>query len=535
MRQHRKAWRSVLIATVTTAALLVTPLTASLASDPLLAPNRIDLSKTELDVAPGSLTTITATLTYNTGDARYPNSCDKRVDVTAQGITASVWDIQYSSIEKVTITILASSTTGSTTFQVTSLGTDNDAFPYAAWAQVIVNVKAPTTPTQPPATPSGPVAVSVYENINFGGGAGDLPSGKYNKVSQTVFIVIPYNTCVKNAISDDNFPNDWMSSLKIQPGYRVILCEDDGYRGKYITFNNSTTTVMAISNLCDYGFNDKTSSMLVEKISYDPSTPVVHGDCGYLGNIQVLSAGEYRKSDLMSLMGVGNDTISSIQVPPYYVVYLYEDDNFGGAVKIMQATGFGSFVNLGDFNDKTSSIRVVYNQPVTGVALNKSAATLGTGVTDTLTATVSPSNAANKTVTWQSNNPSVAAVDSAGKVTTIAPGTATITVTTQNIGYGSYAASCVYTVFQSVKSVTLNKTSSTLGVGCSETLTATLAPSDAKYQTKYWVSNNTAVVTVDANGIVTAVGVGTTQVVSVVVQADGSGAIATLCAYTVTP
>lgn len=69
---------------------------------------------------------------------------------------------------------------------------------------------------------------------------------------------------------------------------------------------------------------------------------------------------------------------------------------------------------------------------VTGVSLNKNSATLAVGGTETLTATVSPDGATNKTVTWSSDNTSVATVDANGKVTAASAGTATITVTATN-------------------------------------------------------------------------------------------------------
>jgi uncharacterized protein YjdB len=67
----------------------------------------------------------------------------------------------------------------------------------------------------------------------------------------------------------------------------------------------------------------------------------------------------------------------------------------------------------------------------TGVSLNQNAVTLDIGGTATLTATVSPGNAANKSVTWKSDNEGVATVDG-GKITAKAAGNATITVRTSN-------------------------------------------------------------------------------------------------------
>lgn len=80
---------------------------------------------------------------------------------------------------------------------------------------------------------------------------------------------------------------------------------------------------------------------------------------------------------------------------------------------------------------------------VTGVTLNKTTLKLGKGTSETLTATIAPANATNKKVTWTSSDPAVATVDASGKVTGVANGTATITVTTEN---GGYTATCAVEV-----------------------------------------------------------------------------------------
>ena len=80
--------------------------------------------------------------------------------------------------------------------------------------------------------------------------------------------------------------------------------------------------------------------------------------------------------------------------------------------------------------------------PVTGVSLDQNALTLTEGDTVQLTATVEPANATNKGVTWKSSDDEIAKVDN-GVVTAVAPGTATITVTTED---GSKTATCAVTV-----------------------------------------------------------------------------------------
>ena len=80
---------------------------------------------------------------------------------------------------------------------------------------------------------------------------------------------------------------------------------------------------------------------------------------------------------------------------------------------------------------------------VTGVTLNKTTLPLTGGDTETLTATVAPTDASNKAVTWKSSKESVATVDADGKVTAVGAGTATITVTTTD---GEKTATCKVTV-----------------------------------------------------------------------------------------
>ena len=79
-------------------------------------------------------------------------------------------------------------------------------------------------------------------------------------------------------------------------------------------------------------------------------------------------------------------------------------------------------------------------------------------------------------------------------------------------------------------SISLNKTSTTLNKGSSETLTVTRTPSSVSYPTISWTSSNTGVATVDANGKVTAVGNGTATITAK--TTDGTN-ISKTCTVTV--
>jgi len=80
---------------------------------------------------------------------------------------------------------------------------------------------------------------------------------------------------------------------------------------------------------------------------------------------------------------------------------------------------------------------------VTGVTVAPTSLTLELGANSTLTATVAPSNATDKSVSWSSSDSKIASVSATGVVTAVAEGSATITVTTTD---GSKKATCAVTV-----------------------------------------------------------------------------------------
>ena len=161
-----------------------------------------------------------------------------------------------------------------------------------------------------------------------------------------------------------------------------------------------------------------------------------------------------------------------------------------------------------DGNFKATCAVTVNPISVKGVALNKTTMTLKVAQADTLVATITPEDAANKEVVWASDNAEVATVVD-GVVTAVALGTANITVTTVD---GNFTATCVVTVEATpVTGVTLDVTELTLDVPQTATLKATVAPEDATDKSVTWASDNETVATV-AEGVVTAVAEGTANI-----------------------
>lgn len=139
----------------------------------------------------------------------------------------------------------------------------------------------------------------------------------------------------------------------------------------------------------------------------------------------------------------------------------------------------------------------------------------------TLTTRLYPEAATDKKINWTSSNSAIVSVSNEGVITANMLGTATI-MASSNSNPEIYKT-CVVTVKQSVllTELTLNRTSATLGVGDSTTLTTYLTPATATTQTVTWTSTDASVATVDKNGKVRGVSEGSAVIVAT--ADDGSG------------
>lgn len=156
------------------------------------------------------------------------------------------------------------------------------------------------------------------------------------------------------------------------------------------------------------------------------------------------------------------------------------------------------------------SVTVSEYHPVTGVTLPQSSLSMYDNETYQLSASIQPSNASNKNVNWTSSNTNVLNVSDSGLVTPVAPGEATVTVTTEE---GGFTSTCTIIVNHKVlpESITLNETD--VSILDSETLqlTATVNPNNVTDKSVTWSSSKTSVATVN-NGLVTPVGLGETTI-----------------------
>ncbi|MEI3325469.1 MAG: leucine-rich repeat protein [Thomasclavelia sp.] len=141
--------------------------------------------------------------------------------------------------------------------------------------------------------------------------------------------------------------------------------------------------------------------------------------------------------------------------------------------------------------------------PITSVKLNKKELVMKKETSNSLKATINPSNTTDdKKITWTSSNNEIATVGSTGVLTARKPGTVTITATTSN----GISDTCNVTVISEITSVALNLTAISIEEGTSQLLRATINPSDTTDSKELtWKSSNTSVATVDQTGLVTGV------------------------------
>ena len=177
------------------------------------------------------------------------------------------------------------------------------------------------------------------------------------------------------------------------------------------------------------------------------------------------------------------------------------------------ATGTAT-VTVTDAEGHTVTCAVTVTNPVIAVTLDRTEAAMLRDETLRLTATVTPEDADDVSVTWSSDNEDVASVDAEGLVTALSTGSAVITAADAE----GHTATCAVSVTHPAVSIVINKTSVTIEKGKSVTLTAFVFPEDADDLTVTWTSSEEAVATVN-DGEITGVEKGT----AVVTAADAEG------------
>lgn len=185
--------------------------------------------------------------------------------------------------------------------------------------------------------------VTLYADCDFRGAAAKLYPGRYSLNSTSV-------------------GRSRLSSMRIPYGFKVVIYDSDE------PGNGSKTRFSSDVNCLPRDWNDRAGSVVIERENnnsgggygnsggnYNGSGVVIFADCNFRGGSRTYGPGAYNTDQLA---GVGNDKVSSIQVPAGWQVIVYADANWGGASRTYYST-----VNCleNSWNDRISSMRIYSN------------------------------------------------------------------------------------------------------------------------------------------------------------------------------
>lgn len=321
------------------------------------------------------------------------------------------------------------------------------------------------------------------------------------------------------AIRDDKRGGVWMSENRnnandVYGNVVHIAASSDGQpRDLYIGYNQlksyglsgTPRGVIAINPTGDLVAIGDNKKVVVYHVEYDDS------GAPSLDSIYAATRSSGLNTDGIAFDLAGNMYVMSASSERFYAYALPKAQNsFETPARSANTIHIGSAIN------------------VTGVTV-ESSAQIERGQTLTLNAVVAPNDATDKTISWESDNTTVATVSQSGVVTAKSEGTANITVTTTD---GGKQATCTVTVYRNpVTGITIEPNTLTLAPGFRATLAATVLPENATDKSFTWSSDDETIATI-ANGLVTAVAVGTTTIKATSVS---DGEVYGSCTVTVSP
>ena len=318
-----------------------------------------------------------------------------------------------------------------------------------------------------------------------------------NNVITIGFGAFSYCNSLKNVIIPQNVKDIGISAFEESANLLSIdVHKDNDYYSSTdgVLFNKKRTKIICYPE-------GKTNKNYTIPNTVTDICGIAFSHCSSLTNVEipnsVTSIGSAAFKDCRSLTSVKiPNSVTSIDI----FAFGY-DNNYspidGFTIRGTKGSAAESYANENGFKFVDSS-----TIEVTGVSLNKTALTLEKGKQQTLTATVTPTNATDKTVTWKSSNTSVATISN-GKVTAKSVGTATITAKTSN----GKTAACKITVVEELTSISINKSSLIVGIG--ETFKFSCKTNTGTSAKVTYTSSKTSVVTVDSKGNMKAKSTGT--------------------------
>lgn len=179
-----------------------------------------------------------------------------------------------------------------------------------------------------------------------------------------------------------------------------------------------------------------------------------------------------------------------------------------GTATVIAQTEDGGYIDM---------TNVTVLQPVKEIKLSETEMSVKKGTILWLSATILPETSNNKKIKWSSSDTSLATVDQTGKVTTLKVGTVTIACVSEDNGTVAY---CIIEITEPVTGLTLNTYYQELVAKTKFVLIPTVLPLEAPDKRVTFVSSDSAVATVDENGVITAVNGGSCEIIVTTVESN---------------
>jgi M6 family metalloprotease-like protein len=250
---------------------------------------------------------------------------------------------------------------------------------------------------------------------------------------------------------------------------------------------------IAIFHIDESVISAKFSSNTVNNTIAHKGIKIEEANQGLIGHSQLDSKDNAIQNDYYYVGSAANTAFTPLTIPNSN---LYSGGSSGLSITATSVAGTSM-----TFDVQAATVPKSTGNAITFVAVSKKELDFKKGgPAVTLTATITPTTAADKSLTWSSSDTSVATVSSKGAVTPVGVGSATITVTTASGGLTDTAS---ITVTIPVASVSLDQSIVNFKVGdADKTLVATVLPTDATNKTVVWSSSNPSSVTVDTYGTI---------------------------------